>query len=113
MADFDNVLKWRLKERFSDIWDCEVLHPKHFETVGEILEQALDIVKPGWIPVSQDLPKKPKPNLRRGWYLVALESGCVMSLGFEYDGEKWFNTASPVTHWMPLPEPPKEGEQNG
>lgn len=90
----------------------DLMYP--FNTPKDVLKvayEALEQLK--WIPVSERLPKKPKPNLRRGWYLVALESGCVMSLGFEYDGRKWFNTASPVTHWMPLPEPPKEGDEGG
>lgn len=76
---------------------------------------------PKWIPVTERLPT---PTFAREWYLVALESGCVQTLAFEKGGysfefEKdgfsdnlfqpgWHETASPVTHWMPLPEPPKE-----
>jgi hypothetical protein len=61
-----------------------------------------------WIPVSELLPKKPNIGTHRGWYIVALESGCVMSLGFDYETEEWFHTGSPVSHWMPLPAPPKD-----
>jgi hypothetical protein len=69
---------------------------------------------PKWIPVTERLPE---PKFAREWYLVALESGCVKSLAYEKKGRTdnlfrpgWHETASPVTHWMPLPEPPKEGE---
>ena len=67
-----------------------------------------------WITVTERLPE---PKFAREWYLVALESGCVKSLAYEKEGRTdnlfrpgWHETASPVTHWMPLPEPPKEGE---
>ena len=60
--------------------------------------------KPRWIPVTERLPELAFVN---EWYLVALESGCVESLGYT-KGKGWFPTGSPVTHWMPLPEPPKE-----
>ena len=69
-----------------------------------------------WISVEERLPE---PRFAREWYLVALESGCVKTLAYENPTVKgalfrkgWHETASPVTHWMPLPEPPKEGEHD-
>jgi hypothetical protein len=64
--------------------------------------------KPKWIPVSERLPENPH-GLRREYFLVALESGCVESLGYDFDCNRWHITGSPVTHWMPLPQPPVEG----
>ena len=65
-----------------------------------------------WIPVSERLPEKPdgypKCEIRRCYYLVSLESGCVKALGYEFDRGEWQITGSPVTAWMPLPEPYKE-----
>ena len=70
------------------------------------------LVDEKWIPVTERLPE---PKFAREWYLVALESGCVKSLAYEKEGRTdnlfrpgWHETASPVTHWMPLPEPPEE-----
>ena len=63
--------------------------------------------KPQWIPVTERLPN---PTFAREWYLVALESGCVTTLGFERETMQWHITGSPVAYWMPIPEPPKEGE---
>lgn len=66
----------------------------------------------GWISVKDRLPVRP-PDVcgllvRRQWYLVALESGAVLTLSYEFDEDRWGGVGSPVTHWMPLPEAPKE-----
>lgn len=57
-----------------------------------------------WIKCSERLPE---PRFAREWYLVALESGCVMTLAFEKKENRWHETGSPVTHWMPLPDAPE------
>lgn len=60
-----------------------------------------------WIPVTERLPKE------QGYYLVAHQrSGCVAERFYYRDCPDLFVkvTGDPVTHWMPLPEPPKEGE---
>ena len=62
-----------------------------------------------WISVKERLPERPQDErVVRSWYLVALKSGCVKSLCFEFERDSWHETLSPVTHWMELPEPPKE-----
>ena len=72
---------------------------------------------PHWIPVTERLPEKPDGyphcQIRRTYFLVALESGCVKTLGYEFDRNEWQIVGSPVVAWMPLPEPyepPKEDE---
>jgi len=64
-----------------------------------------------WIPVTEP-PKKPdnypKCEIRKTYYLVSLESGCVESLGYDFDRDEWMITGSPVVAWMPLPEPYQE-----
>jgi hypothetical protein len=87
------------------------------ETVQRCIEamnipKAADVEpKQRWIPVTEGLPKRPENwprcELRRCYFLVALESGCVKSLGFEFATMEWNTVGSPVTHWRPLPEPPK------
>jgi hypothetical protein len=65
-----------------------------------------------WIPVSERLPGK------TGSYIVQSETGAVFTNRF-YAGEilangccgpvKWAAKGKKkITHWMPLPEPPKE-----
>ena len=60
-----------------------------------------------WIPVTERLPS------REGKYLTAFSKGEVgqnVFLIFRDSSTKWyFNSedTGEVTHWMPLPEPPK------
>ena len=56
-----------------------------------------------WICVKDRLPEA------AGWYLV-FYNGSEMQVAF-FKGKKWpfDNHYHKVTHWMPLPEPPKEG----
>ena len=80
-----------------------------------------------WTPVTERLPDKD------GYYLAWIAgSECCEALGFAKDGREvcaydfrynwenvWYDYDSEwgfvsydVTHWMPLPEPPKEGKDN-
>ena len=69
------------------------------------LIEHLDAKVPKWISVDERLPEKP------GAY-GAYASGMHLVLGFDENGNWWdeeyFNYNESVTHWMPLPEPPKE-----
>ena len=83
------------------------------ETVLEYAEnlQTTDIVQE-WISVDERLPEPKHEFDARNWYLVALSNGVVKELAYEFHnhsvfGYGWRETAYPVTHWMPLPEPPK------
>lgn len=67
----------------------------------------------GWVSVKDRLPEDAKDVLIN---IVGLmpKIGCYLStgwfeavLGYEYE------SGYKVTHWMPLPEPPKEDEKHG
>ena len=63
---------------------------------------AADVVeRPQWIPVTERLPEV----LKR--VLVYSKIQGVISDFICHDGSGWYRAAL-VTHWMPLPEPPKE-----
>ena len=67
---------------------------------------------PQWISVDDRLPEPKHEFDARNWYLVALSNGVVKELAYEFHnhsvfGYGWRETAYPVTHWMPLPQPPK------
>ena len=67
---------------------------------------------PQWISVDDRLPEPKHEFDARNWYLVALSNGVVKELAYEFHnhsvfGYGWRETAYPVTHWMPMPQPPK------
>ncbi len=103
-----------IKERHAVFADCEYIGDKARR--DELSAFMADIVNAptigGWISVKDRLPERP-PDVcgllvRRQWYLVALETGTVLTLSYEFDEDRWQSVGSPVTHWMPLPEPPEE-----
>ena len=109
--------KHDILEYFKDI-NCAYNSPVMFDTLKDMLDelesenQAHD-----WVSVKDRPPERPENwphcEIERCYFLVALESGCVKSLGFDFADMRWHTTGSPVTHWMPLPKPPKEGKHDG
>ena len=81
--------------------------------LNETLDQAADAIEEltaqtRWIPVTERLPVNTKS------VLIVHRGG--VSTGW-YNGRYWERGASTnhrpiqtITHWRPLPEPPKEGE---
>lgn len=67
-------------------------------------ENELDKLKNPWIKCSERMPELDDDG-RSEIVLVAGRNGSI-NLNFLID-DKWFN-AMEVTHWMPLPQPPKE-----
>lgn len=69
------------------------------------LRRAID-AKPQWIPVAERLPKK--------MVLAHGRDGDIRSLEYSFtkkwweDDDGYYCDTNYVTHWMPLPEPPKE-----
>ena len=76
------------------------------ETVAEIAEYLIDngVTVQRWIPVSERLPEYGQEVLV---YTGNILKPVVMAFTFwRKDYDTWLR----VTHWMPLPEPPKEVE---
>ena len=74
--------------------------------------------KPFWISVKDRLPERSNPRNMREYFIVAMESGTISTVAYEFDdysafGKGWHQTGSPITHWMYLPKHPREMEQNG
>lgn len=64
---------------------------------------------PRWIPVTERLPEK------IGYYLAHIANINQMSMATDvvalWDGNHFYvSSFVAVTHWMPLPKPPKDGE---
>lgn len=97
---------------------CKMISPTI--TVGE---QADFLIANGvtvqeWVSVDDRLPEPEHEFDARNWYLVALSNGVVKELAYEFHnhsifGYGWRETAYPVTHWMPLPEPPMRARMDG
>ena len=83
------------------------LHSSSDKALSDLVKQA----EPRWIPVEEKLPEE------NGFYLCCYEAkhrdGVAMDEGLsilQYLDQKWhLNEMYIVTHWMPLPEPPREG----
>jgi len=59
-----------------------------------------------WISVKDKMPE------HSGTYIVATKNGGVLMTRF-YDNHRRFSSTkinALITHWMPRPEPPEEGE---
>ena len=61
-----------------------------------------------WIPVTERLPERYQ-NVLTVREDRKIRFDAIGSLDVWYE-ERW-HTGNPVTHWMPLPEPPKGEEQ--
>ena len=61
------------------------------------------------LPTQEDAEKYLLEYEEYNEYLVMIE-GAIIPTVLMFDGENWFNDADDmyaVTHWMPLPQPPK------
>ena len=58
-----------------------------------------------WISVEDRLPEKIKP------VIVNVNSGGVHTSRYHPIEKRWIDYDEFITHWMPLPEPPKDIEQ--
>lgn len=103
-------------DRAIEIFDPE--HREHYGGLDEINEacrmgmEALERTR--WIPCSNRMPETNGEDVS---YLVYVPSfGAVDIADYHPDVDEWAFMGLPVTvtHWMPLPEPPKEGgDRNG
>lgn len=93
--DYFDYVPW-----YADIAD---LNPE--ELIDHLIANGVTI--PQWIPVSERLPKEDER------VLVWLGAGEITYTQIDTDRlhkGKWRRWSKHVTHWMPLPEPPKEVE---
>ena len=69
----------------------------------DAIEKVRIMEEPRWIPVTERLPEKDT----RVIVCASLPEG--VHSDFIYEDGHWL-VSTGVTHWMPFPEPPKEGE---
>ncbi len=89
--------------------------------IEEMEQWLIDYAKPKWISVKDKLPKCEEQHNRTfssGVVLVHTDEGCQLdeyltyyedsSFGLKKLNERWANGELDITHWMPLPAPPKQ-----
>ena len=111
---------YHYEDNFWSMFDCQELPvAKHWDghtekDVTRLLSLA-DVQPVKWIPVAKRLPED------NGFYLCLYEAKCSGGIAMDeglsilqYLDNTWhLNEIYTVTHWMPLPEPPKDGDDNG
>lgn len=112
---YDELIK-RLRETSIDFGESDHVSVMMIEAADAIedLDNRLNLWRQDkirrWIPVTERLPEENKCVLCKTDY--GMEVGCYRN---ECGQGKWtigiFASGSfDVSHWMPLPQPPKEGE---
>lgn len=126
MAEYikrDAFIAWLKRIPIKDLSDgrglCRIIMEEDFKRAIRELpgEMIVDVALVGWISVKDKLPEPEHEFDARNWYLVALSNGVVKELAYEFHnnsifGYGWRETAYPVTHWMPLPEPPMSAKMD-
>ena len=87
------IKQYNIQQRYTGLY-CPSFEPKQSE----------------WISVEERLPEKGQKVLVRG-VKNGMQIGAFRGIPVSERSELWWwkkNTLLDVTHWMPLPEPPKE-----
>lgn len=102
-------------------WETPITLGDHLEAAAELIEE-LTAKQPTWISVKERLPSGfdcfEDGTVEPAEYIVKVKGASVATIAM-FDGKEWIpaqyngNTedrwfVSPITHWMPLPEPPEE-----
>lgn len=59
-----------------------------------------------WISVKDELPESKRYGFSE-WVLASTGNTQMEIARYDYELKKWFPKSLNFTHWMPLPEPPK------
>lgn len=92
-------------------WDYPMEYTAAFDMAVEALANGNNVNGNGWISVKDRMPDKDQE------VLVLMDGEIIRVMSYRYDGDgmSWeddygyFNSDDRVSHWMSLPEPPKEG----
>ena len=109
---YDELVE-RLRAKSYTLEELSIILPKAADAIEELMrrcEQFQYMPLPAWIPVTERLPDDGSDILA---YTENGEDARIVPAN--YDRGIWFDccfnrVAENITHWMPLPEPPEEGE---
>lgn len=96
------------KEQIVD-WVCKSIYPMATEDgeLSEIIKLCFNDLSPKWVSVDDRLPDNTKAVLV---YVASTQGPSFTEIDHFVNGEFHFQALSKcnsVTHWAPLPEPPK------
>ena len=104
-------LNIKCRELFKDEKIAESIYRYLCDGIEECDDVEPERKEPKWIPVTERLPLYGQDVLAVRTYGDGEKCQEVLmahiAVWNEETGEKWWN-ATNITHWMPLPEPPKE-----
>ena len=102
-----------MREKLIEILRKPIFPHEFVDPIEAVADYILDsgVTVQEWIPVTERLPEG------MDWVLCACKDGEVHMLAYDYIMDDWDIHGRPnscygkafVTHWMPMPEPPKEG----
>ena len=76
---------------------------KHLKPTICTVDEEIEVVDRRWIPVTEKLPEDNTA------VIVATDNGIVFQCLYAYDGwDLWEGNEVNITHWQPMPQPPKE-----
>ena len=118
---YEELVKRLREESEIERW----LQPHSANETPKLLDDAADAIEeleksiPRWIPVTERYPEIDRENSCSEYVVVRLENGtyCIANYVQDTKGKEFFECDrllpcgamyGKVTHWMPLPEPPKE-----
>ena len=92
------------RERLLEILNVPIYPHENVDPVEAVADYLLDngVTFQQWIPVTERLPE-------RGQEVIAFSGGYLKPTVFSYHfWSEEFNSWTGITHWMPMPEMPKE-----
>ena len=108
-----NKCKWEpecdgISDSFRKAADAIESTNKAYQMISEAYEA--EVTKQNWISVTEKLPDQGKFVLVYGDLYPNKHDGGVIAVSKRMDWNYWqgFGRERNITHWMPLPEPPKE-----
>ena len=102
------------RERLLEILNVPIYPHEQVDPLEAVADYLLDngVTFQKWIPVTERLPDSQGTYLCRygfGQFVDYMTTGCIDWIAFDkHPHWQHASTGLFVTHWMPLPEPPKE-----
>jgi hypothetical protein len=105
-----------LREKIFDIL-CEAVQNYRVVDIDEEVSKILALLSPQWISVEDRLPEHDQEVMTYSATNNSMPSSMLMGITryTKQENTSYFYGGNPgdgykVTHWMPLPQPPKEGD---